>query len=38
MGCLVDGYGRFFLAERLETFLQDLYRARPTLFVWVPRL
>ena len=34
---LVGGQ-RVFFAESLETFLQDLQRARPTLFVSVPRL
>jgi long-subunit acyl-CoA synthetase (AMP-forming) len=29
---------RVYFAETLETFLQDLNRARPTLFVSVPRL
>jgi long-subunit acyl-CoA synthetase (AMP-forming) len=35
---LVDGQTRIFFAESLETFLQDLQRARPTLFISVPRL
>jgi long-chain acyl-CoA synthetase len=35
---LVDGNTRIFFAESLETFLQDLRRARPTLFISVPRL
>jgi long-chain acyl-CoA synthetase len=35
---LVDGGTRLFFAETLETFLQDLQRARPTLFISVPRL
>ena len=30
--------GRVFFAESLDTFVQDLRRARPTLFVSVPRL
>jgi long-subunit acyl-CoA synthetase (AMP-forming) len=30
--------GHIFFAESLETFLQDLQRARPTLFLSVPRL
>jgi long-chain acyl-CoA synthetase len=34
---LVTGY-RVFFAESMETFLGDLKRARPTLFVSVPRL
>ncbi len=35
---LVDGGTRVFFAESLDTFLQDLKRARPTLFISVPRL
>jgi len=35
---LVDGRTQLFFAESLETFLQDLQRARPTLFISVPRL
>jgi long-chain acyl-CoA synthetase len=35
---LVDGHTRVYFAETLETFLQDLRRARPTLFISVPRL
>lgn len=35
---LVDGRTHLFFAESLETFLQDLQRARPTLFISVPRL
>ena len=35
---LVDGGSRIFFAESLDTFLQDLQRARPTLFISVPRL
>ena len=35
---LVDGRMHLFFAEALETFLQDLQRARPTLFLSVPRL
>ncbi|MGL6109504.1 MAG: AMP-binding protein [Rubrivivax sp.] len=35
---LVDGGTHIFFAERLDTFLQDLQRARPTLFISVPRL
>ena len=35
---LVDGTTRLFFAESLDTFLQDLRRARPTLFISVPRL
>ncbi len=29
---------RLFFAERIETFLEDLHRARPTIFLSVPRL
>ncbi len=35
---LVDGRTHVFFAESLETFLQDLQRARPTFFLSVPRL
>jgi len=35
---LVDGRTHLFFAEALDTFLDDLRRARPTLFVSVPRL
>jgi long-subunit acyl-CoA synthetase (AMP-forming) len=35
---LVDGGTHLFFAESLDTFLQDLRRARPTLFISVPRL
>jgi long-subunit acyl-CoA synthetase (AMP-forming) len=35
---LVDGNNHIFFAESLDTFLQDLQRARPTLFISVPRL
>jgi long-subunit acyl-CoA synthetase (AMP-forming) len=35
---LVDGRTRVFFAESLDTFLQDLQRARPTMFISVPRL
>lgn len=35
---LTDGNTRLFFAESLNTFLQDLQRARPTLFISVPRL
>ena len=34
----VRGKGRVFFAESLETFQQDLQRARPTVFISVPRL
>ena len=38
-GCaLVDGRTHVFFAQALDTFLQDLQRARPTLFGSVPRL
>lgn len=33
-----DGRARIFFAEALDTFLADLNRARPTLFISVPRL
>jgi len=36
-GFLVGG-GHLFFAESLDTFVQDLQRARPTLFISVPRL
>ncbi|MDP1647530.1 MAG: AMP-binding protein [Rubrivivax sp.] len=35
---MVEGDTRVFFAESLDTFLQDLRRARPTLFGSVPRL
>ncbi len=35
---LVDGGTHIFFAESLDTFLQDLQRARPTMFISVPRL
>ena len=35
---LADGGTRIYFAESLDTFLQDLQRARPTLFISVPRL
>ena len=35
---LVDGGTHLFFAESLDTFLQDLQRAQPTLFLSVPRL
>ncbi|HEY6352982.1 MAG TPA: AMP-binding protein [Burkholderiaceae bacterium] len=35
---LWDGHSHIFFAESLNTFLQDLQRARPTLFISVPRL
>ncbi|MEW6706066.1 MAG: AMP-binding protein [Pseudomonadota bacterium] len=35
---LVDGSTQVFFAESLDTFIQDLQRARPTLFLSVPRL
>ena len=35
---LVDGGTRLYFAEALDTFLDDLRRARPTLFISVPRL
>jgi long-subunit acyl-CoA synthetase (AMP-forming) len=35
---LTDGNVHVYFAEALDTFLQDLQRARPTLFLSVPRL
>jgi len=35
---LVRGNTRVFFSESLETFMQDLRRAQPTIFVSVPRL
>ena len=35
---LVDGGTHLFFAEALDTFLEDLRRARPTMFISVPRL
>ncbi len=35
---LVDGKTHVYFAESLDTFLQDLNRARPTTFISVPRL
>lgn len=35
---LVHGRTHLFFAESIETFLQDLNRARPTVFISVPRL
>jgi len=35
---LVDGRMHLFFAESLDSFLQDLQRARPTVFISVPRL
>jgi long-subunit acyl-CoA synthetase (AMP-forming) len=35
---LVSGHIHLFFAESLDTFLQDLQRTRPTLFISVPRL
>ncbi len=35
---LVDGRTHLYFAESLDTFLEDLRRARPTLFISVPRL
>ncbi|RMF19772.1 MAG: AMP-binding acetyl-CoA synthetase [Gammaproteobacteria bacterium] len=37
MGSLAAGFHLFF-AESLDTFVQDLQRARPTLFLSVPRI
>jgi long-chain acyl-CoA synthetase len=35
---LINGNGHLFFAETLDTFVADLQRARPTLFISVPRL
>jgi long-chain acyl-CoA synthetase len=35
---LVDGRARVYFADSLDTFVDDLRRARPTLFISVPRL
>ena len=35
---LVHGKTHLYFAESLDTFLQDLQRARPTIFISVPRL
>jgi len=35
---LLEGRGRVFFTESLETFLQDIKRARPTVFFSVPRV
>jgi long-chain acyl-CoA synthetase len=35
---LVDGNTHVFFAESLDTFLADLHRAKPTVFISVPRL
>jgi len=35
---LVDGRTRVYFAETLDTFLEDLRRARPIMFISVPRL
>ena len=37
-GSLVDGNLHLYFAESLDTFLADLQRARPTMFLSVPRL
>ncbi len=36
--CLLAGRAHIYFAENLDTFLQDLQRARPTIFLSVPRL
>ena len=36
--CLQAGDGQIFFGDALETFLDDVKRARPTVFVSVPRL
>jgi len=35
---MLEGKSHIFFAESLETFVKDLQRARPTLFISVPRL
>ena len=35
---LLQGGGRVFFSESLETFVEDIKRARPTVFLSVPRL
>ena len=35
---MVDGRTHIFFTESLETFMHDLQRARPTIFISVPRL
>ena len=37
-GSLVDGRAHLFFAESLTSFVEDVKRARPTLFISVPRL
>lgn len=37
-GGFVRGRGHIFFAESLDTFVKDLQRARPTVFISVPRL
>jgi len=37
-GSIVEGKAHLFFAETLDTFVTDLQRARPTIFVSVPRL
>ena len=36
--CLQAGDGQIFFSDSLETFIDDVKRARPTIFVSVPRL
>ena len=36
--CLQAGDGQIFFSDSLETFIDDVNRARPTIFVSVPRL
>ncbi len=38
VSALVSGEAHVYFAEALDTFLQDLQRARPTVFISVPRL
>ncbi len=37
-GSIVEGKAHIYFAETLDTFVTDLQRARPTIFVSVPRL
>ncbi len=37
-GAILEGKAHIFFAETLDTFVTDLQRARPTIFVSVPRL
>ena len=37
-GALYNGKGQLYFAESIDTFVRDLQRARPTVFLSVPRL